>query len=306
MMSIYPNKERDVNDRAFLRFKIFDDKDDITDDVLQIQSNLKGKRYTYTLLGTHNYSNYCLPLTGGTISGGLTVKGWTTLGTGFSLVDDEGNGHKIVSAYGDGSGTNNNGCNLLLSGGGNTFVGSGEAPQNLYTEYDTNGPSLKYPIGEPFSPSGENLYLGSDGGIFFLSNCQTIGSRRMMSFGSDGLLYVNNGIRLNNGQDWNGITVYNSSNEGAKWECAHSNNANLLQFILYDTTNSTNNRRILKIKKPDTRESTPEMDCFQIGEVKDGVSSNYNIYGQHNITKQPSSQAVPTSLVDGKIVLIYE
>lgn len=86
----------------------------------------------------------------------------------------------LIQAFDDGDGQDN-GCELVVTGAGNTFIGAGEAPISLRTTLQAGVGS-----GEAYSKVAENLYVASDGNIYFYSNCNTIGNRRGIMFDTSG------------------------------------------------------------------------------------------------------------------------
>lgn len=76
---------------------------------------------------------------------------------------DGKNNRPVLKVYDDGD-NYSYGSEVILEGGGNMYVGSGESATNLY---DALGVS-----------SGETLYLTSDNSVVLASNCQTIANRK--------------------------------------------------------------------------------------------------------------------------------
>lgn len=97
----------------------------------------------------------------------------TPIGNKFALADGI-TSQEVIQLFDDGD-TANNGGNLLIRGGGNLFIGSGESPENLYTALK-NG-NIKFP-GEIWSNAGEECYITSDSNIYLYANCQTIANRK--------------------------------------------------------------------------------------------------------------------------------
>lgn len=112
---------------------------------------------------TNNY--YC-----GTPSyrwGYVYTKNFDAIGTvslpyTVNMKDDLNRSRTVLYLYNDGS--SNYGSNLLMQGGGNLFLGSGESATALYQAAYKNS-------------NTEHLFLSSDSNIYLYTNCQTIGSR---------------------------------------------------------------------------------------------------------------------------------
>ena len=96
----------------------------------------------------------------------------TPIGNKFSLADGI-TSQEVIQLFDDGD-TANNGGNLLIRGGGNLFIGSGESPEHLYNALKSG--NIKFPD-EPWNNSGEECYITSDGNIYLYANCQTITNR---------------------------------------------------------------------------------------------------------------------------------
>ena len=108
----------------------------------------------------------------------------TPIGNSIGLVDGI-TSRDVISIYDDGD-TANNGGNLLIRGGGNLFIGSGESPENLYTALK-NG-NIKFPD-ELWNNSGEECYITSDGNIYLYTKCQTITNRKGLRLHSPDIGY---------------------------------------------------------------------------------------------------------------------
>lgn len=76
---------------------------------------------------------------------------------------DGKNNRPVLKVYDDGD-DYSYGSEVILEGGGNMYVGSGESATNLY---NAQGGS-----------AGESLYLSSDNSIMLVPNCQTIANRK--------------------------------------------------------------------------------------------------------------------------------
>lgn len=77
------------------------------------------------------------------------------------------------------------GSEILLRGGGNVFCGAGESSANLRNALANADTLLD---GEYYSGAGERNYISADAGVYIYSNCNTIESRKGLSF-YDGKLY---------------------------------------------------------------------------------------------------------------------
>lgn len=93
----------------------------------------------------------------------LPYNGTVYLPNVLRMRDDSNRARAIISLYNDG--TANCGSNMVIMACGNTFLGSGESPMNLYNAAYRNSTT-------------ENLFLSSDTHIFFFVNCQNIGDRK--------------------------------------------------------------------------------------------------------------------------------
>jgi len=148
--------------------------------------------YVRTLLGTNWYpwtryavdadlGNY-LPKSGGSMAGALGMNALRLLATGSSAYWD------IMKAWDDGDGANY-GVELVLGGGGNTFIGGGECAAGF-----TNGmrealqDEKKRLEGEAYYQTGEGLYLAADEDILFYSNCQDLQKRLGITYDKNGNL----------------------------------------------------------------------------------------------------------------------
>ena len=91
---------------------------------------------------------------------------------------DGKNSRAVLKVYDDGD-TYNYGSEVILEGGGNMYVGSGESATNLYNTY---GPS-----------SGETTYLTSDNSVVLVTNCQTIANCKAAYLSASALYPGSNG-----------------------------------------------------------------------------------------------------------------
>lgn len=95
----------------------------------------------------------------------------TPIGNKLRLIDGQ-TSQSVLELHDDGD-TANNGGNLVITAAGNTFIGSGESPQQLYNKFKA-GTLLP---GEAFGNAAENFYLTSDDNMYFYAGCQTIANR---------------------------------------------------------------------------------------------------------------------------------
>lgn len=94
-------------------------------------------------------------------------------------MNDGKNQREVIKCLDDGD-DYNYGSELIISGSGNVYIGAGESADNLYK---VNGAS-----------STEQMYVCSDGSIFWYSNCNTIANRKGIAMNSAGNFYpVTNG-----------------------------------------------------------------------------------------------------------------
>lgn len=99
-----------------------------------------------------------------------------TLGNGLIMTTEEGATSQVLTLQPDNDTANNYGNILLMSGGGDTYVGSGEAPSNYF--------------GAVGKTTSEDLYLCADGKVTLASNCNTIANRKELVYNSSGALVV--------------------------------------------------------------------------------------------------------------------
>jgi len=125
----------------------------------------------HAILHDANYSSYCLPKTGGTLTGELIIEQSSTIANNtpskirFRTVQTDNNltyDAAYIAVYDDHD-TANNGTNMVIQSGGNMFIGSGESPSANYSN-KTND-------------TGEAFYLTSDGNVYIEANAQTIANR---------------------------------------------------------------------------------------------------------------------------------
>ncbi len=98
-----------------------------------------------------------------------------------------------IAVYDDGD-TANSGTNMVIRSGGNTIIGGGECASSIYTNAIVgNTANANISVGvhaATFSETGENLILGADEAIYFLTNCQTIGNRNLSYITTAGYFYA--------------------------------------------------------------------------------------------------------------------
>lgn len=144
-----------------------------------------------------------LKKSGGTMTGNLNLKG-------NLIINDGVNNQTIIRAYDDGD-AQNYGCEVVMTGNGNTFVGAGESVTNLRTTLAAGTAT-----GETYSATGEHLYIASDQNMYFYSKSNTIGDRLGIVYDTSGALrpLVNNTRTLGTSSiKWNNVysTTFTSS-----------------------------------------------------------------------------------------------
>lgn len=90
------------------------------------------------------------------------------------------------------------GTNMVIMSGGNMIIGSGEYPKSFY-ENATNtllGVSISSVYPDYWGEPSENLYLGSDQGIIFHTNANTLSERKSFIFASTGNFTLGEGGKL--------------------------------------------------------------------------------------------------------------
>ncbi|KMW13744.1 hypothetical protein HMPREF9470_05055 [[Clostridium] citroniae WAL-19142] len=91
---------------------------------------------------------------------------------------DGKNNRPVLKVYDDGD-EYNYGSEVILEGGGNMYVGSGESATNLYNAQGIS--------------AGETMYLTSDNSIALVANCNTISNRKTAYLSASALYPVANG-----------------------------------------------------------------------------------------------------------------
>lgn len=142
----------------------------------------------YNLYGAHNKPTPsdigALATTGGTVTGDITIQKTTTIADNkpaqilFSTVQSDNN---ITTPTGkimfyDDHDKAANGGNMVIQGAGNMIIGAGESPSTCYTT------DLK-------DSTSENMYIISDGNIYFYSNCQTYANKKTIYIDTSGVLH---------------------------------------------------------------------------------------------------------------------
>ena len=107
-----------------------------------------------------------VPLSGGTMTGDLVMKNVKLTDGVYSRI--------VMQIFDDGD-ENNYGSELVVGGAGNSFFGSGEAPNNLRKHYQTDG-SERLGL-EAYSITSENTYIAADTFIHLIAGCGTITNR---------------------------------------------------------------------------------------------------------------------------------
>lgn len=90
------------------------------------------------------------------------------------------------------------GTNMVIMSGGNMIIGSGEYPKSFY-ENAMNmvlGESISSVYPDYWVESSENLYLGSDQGIIFHTNANTLSERKSFVFAATGNFTLGEGGKL--------------------------------------------------------------------------------------------------------------
>lgn len=111
--------------------------------------------------------------TGDTMTGDLTLSGDTRA---IKYQNSDLTTAPISFYKGDSSGVG-----IVIGGGGRTIIGGGEAATSLHSAF-------------PANESAEELHLGGDGNVYVHTNCQTVASRKIFTFGTDGKLTAPNGF----------------------------------------------------------------------------------------------------------------
>ena len=156
-----------------------------TDTTIRFQISKSGTVRIYTKTGNGGWvngeidfahlENHFLPLAGGTMAGNIVMKNVT--------LHDGVHARTVMKVFDDGDGANDYGSELTLSGGGNTFIGSGESADNLRVALQT-----ALLEGEIYGRLGEHLYLSADSNLCLYSNCNEAGKRKGIVFNTDGVL----------------------------------------------------------------------------------------------------------------------
>ncbi len=122
----------------------------------------------------HDALNTKLSLSGGTMTGDVILKNRLVMNDG--LYD-----RNVIIAYDD-EDANNYGSEIVITGSGNTFIGSGESPAGLRTALQN-----AVETGETYNKIGENTYITSDGSIYLYSGTSNDGTTRT------GIMYDSSG-----------------------------------------------------------------------------------------------------------------
>lgn len=118
-----------------------------------------------------------LPLTGGTLTGHLNINQGAILKFPTATY---ATGAQIYAQNADAYG-----CNLIVSSGGATVIGSGES-----------GQAAANALADKSLPSGEKMYITSDDTISFLSGANAFASRKETLIGTDGKFTTSNDISI--------------------------------------------------------------------------------------------------------------
>lgn len=154
---------------------------------------------------------------GDTMTGNLIMKNVT--------VNDGVNNQTVLTAYDDEDGYNY-GCELVISGNGNTFVGAGESAKNLRNTFINGGDLVGL---ETWEQNGEKLYISTDNDIFFETGCQTIANRKCFIFYRTGSFYSPSGMV------WGGKGSYTGNGSSTTRTIKIGNGGNCL--MVWNTNN---------------------------------------------------------------------
>lgn len=168
-----------------------------------------------------NINNY-LPLTGGNLNGNLnlTANNDKTLSSYLRLYS--GNGFGFIQAR---SSSTDYQSNLLVQGGGNLLIGSGESCHSMWSNNIQNAAN-----------NTENLFLNSDSNIYINTNVQTTTAVKTWTFNNSGNAVFPGSLTLN--------TPLTQQNGGTGVATATANKV----FASPDGSNGTPSFRALKDK----------------------------------------------------------
>ena len=147
----------------------------------QIKLTING---TSTNVSVKGFSTNYLPLSGGTITKSTSIADNNYAGINFKVTQTDNNvsASAYIRAYDDHD-SNGYGVNFVIGATGNMILGGGESATSCYTT------DLK-------DSTGENLYLTSDGAIYFYPNCNTYANHKTSYIDKTGQFY-SEGIRGN-------------------------------------------------------------------------------------------------------------
>lgn len=153
----------------------------------------------YTVLDSSNYSSYISTMTSNlSISCSTSVANHASTPSAIYFKPHQTDNNltytgAYIAVYDDGD-TANSGTNMVIRSGGNTIIGGGECASSIYTNAIVgNTANANISVGAnaaTFSETGENLILGADDAIYFLTNCNTIANRNLSYLTTAGYLYT--------------------------------------------------------------------------------------------------------------------
>ena len=175
-----------------------------TNGTISVNTNGTSAEVAVKGLGSNAYTSTAyLPLSGGTMTGTLTLQTTTTIANNYPaqlLFKTIQSDNSITTNTGfikfyDDHDTAANGGTMVIQSAGNMVIGSGESPAACYST-------------DLVGNTGENTYITSDGSIYFYTNCQTYSSKKSTVYiNTSGVLY---------GACWNDYAEYRAQIEEVK------------------------------------------------------------------------------------------